>query len=51
VVLDDPFLRVPVHLHDLLGKMLANLGRGTQVVLLTSQPSFVQHASASFQLE
>ena len=50
VFLDDPFKTVPANLHELLGRMLAVLGKVTQVVLLTDQANVAQHAQAKLQL-
>jgi hypothetical protein len=50
VFLDDPFKGVPQAMHELLGRMLAVIGKSTQVVLLTEQPSMARHAAASFKL-
>ncbi len=50
VFLDDPFKRQPPEKHDLIGRILAGIGRTTQVVLLTSQSELSRHATASFSL-
>lgn len=49
-LLDDPFKRIPPDKHELLGRMLADLGKLTQVILFTSQMTMAQHAGASFRL-
>jgi hypothetical protein len=50
MLLDDPFVHHPPERLELLGRMLAGLGRHTQVVLFTSQADFARHASASFEI-
>jgi hypothetical protein len=50
MLLDDPFKRISPDKHDLLGRMLADLGKLTQVILFTSQMTMTQHATASFRL-
>lgn len=50
VFLDDPFSGLPPGAIDLLGRMLAVLGRGTQVILFSSQSSLASHATRSAQL-
>ncbi len=50
LLLDDPFKAVAPDRHDLLGRMLAELGKLTQVILFTSQMNMASHADASFRL-
>ena len=50
LLLDDPFASHPPERIELLGRMLAGLGRLTQVVLFTSQTDFARHAAASFEI-
>jgi energy-coupling factor transporter ATP-binding protein EcfA2 len=50
LLLDDPFLKISPDRHELLGRMLADLGKLTQVILFTSQMTMAQHATASFRL-
>lgn len=50
LLLDDPFKAISPDRHELLGRMLADLGKLTQVILLTSQMTMAAHANASFRL-
>jgi len=50
LLLDDPFKRIPSDKHPLLGQMLSDLGKLTQVILFTGQANMAQHADASFRL-
>ena len=50
VFMDDPFSKLPASLHEMVGRLLAGIGRSTQLVLLTSQTELAKHASASFSL-
>jgi uncharacterized protein YhaN len=49
-LLDDPFKAVAPDRHELLGRMLAELGKYTQVILFTGQMTMASHANASFRL-
>jgi len=50
VFLDDPFGHLPEPFIDLNGRLLASLGRATQVVLFSRHTEYSQHATASFAL-
>jgi hypothetical protein len=50
VLLDDPVAALPPELHPLTGRMLAGIGRGTQVVLLTAHSELAQHGAAAYSL-
>jgi uncharacterized protein YhaN len=50
VFMDDPFSKLPASLQEMVGRLLAGIGRSTQLVLLTSQTELAKHASASFSL-
>jgi len=50
ILLDDPFQTISPNLFELLGRMLAGLGKMTQVILLTSQPTWSRYATKAFKL-
>ncbi len=50
VLLDDPVAALPAALQPLTGRMLAGIGRGTQVVLLTAHSELAQHGAAAYSL-
>ncbi len=50
VIFDDAFRSISERHYDVIGKLLASLGRNTQVILLARSPELARYASASFSL-
>jgi hypothetical protein len=50
VIFDDAFRSISERHYDVIGKLLASLGRNAQVILLARSPELARYASASFSL-
>ncbi len=50
VIFDDAFRSISERHYDVIGQLLASLGRNTQVILLARSPELARYASASFSL-